>query len=60
MGRLKEILIRDKFIYAIDLSQMAIFVFDKKGNYISKLDKRGNGPGEYNFIPNYAIGFPNA
>lgn len=50
MGRLKEILIRDKFIYAIDLSQMAIFVFDKKGNYISKLDKRGNGPGEYNFM----------
>ncbi len=47
MGRVKEIIIKEKYIYALDVSQGIIFVFDKKGKYISKLDKRGKGPGEY-------------
>jgi len=47
MGRIRTIIIKEKYIYAFDQSQMAIFVFDMSGKYISKLDKQGNGPDEY-------------
>jgi hypothetical protein len=47
MGRIHDIFIREKYIYALDVSQHIIFVFDKNGKLISKLDKRGKGPDEY-------------
>ncbi|MBA4411218.1 MAG: 6-bladed beta-propeller [Bacteroidota bacterium] len=47
MGRIHDIVISEKYIYALDISQQIIFVFDKKGKFISKLDKRGKGPDEY-------------
>jgi hypothetical protein len=47
MGRVKEIIIKKNYIYAIDISQKIIFVFDKTGKFISKLNKRGEGPDEY-------------
>lgn len=47
MGRVREIVIRDKYIYAMDVSQQCVFVFDKEGKFVSKLNKRGEGPGEY-------------
>ncbi len=47
MGRIHDIFIREKYIYALDVSQHIIFVFDKHGKLISKLDKRGKGPDEY-------------
>lgn len=47
MGRVREIVIREKYIYAMDVSQQYVFVFDKEGKFVSKLDKRGEGPGEY-------------
>ncbi|MDR1372245.1 MAG: 6-bladed beta-propeller [Dysgonamonadaceae bacterium] len=47
MGEIQRIIIRDKYIYAKDKSLKQIFVFDKEGKFISKLDKRGQGPGEY-------------
>jgi len=50
MGRIKEIIIKEKYIYALDVSQGIVFVFDKKGKYIAKLDKRGKGPDEYLYI----------
>jgi hypothetical protein len=50
MGRVKEIIIKRKYIYAIDVSQKIIFVFDKAGKFISKLDKQGQGPDEYVFM----------
>lgn len=47
---------KDKYIYAIDIMQKAVLVFDKKGNFVSKLDKRGQGPEEYNTIgPPYIL-----
>ena len=34
----------------------SVLVFDKKGNFVSKLDKRGQGPEEYNTIgPPYIL-----
>jgi hypothetical protein len=31
----------------MDISQQTVFVFDKEGKYVSKLNKRGDGPDEY-------------
>jgi hypothetical protein len=47
IGRVREIQIREKYIYVMDISQQIIFVFDKEGNFVSILDKRGEGPDEY-------------
>lgn len=47
MGKVREIVIREKYIYAVDVSQQCIFVFDREGRFVSKLNKRGEGPGEY-------------
>ncbi|AWW29342.1 hypothetical protein DN752_03835 [Echinicola strongylocentroti] len=47
MGQLREVVIKEKYIYAIDKQQEAIFVFDKKGRFISKLDNKGESPEEY-------------
>ena len=50
IGRARVILIKKKFIYVQDMSQKVVFVFDKEGKFVSKLNKRGNGPGEYLFM----------
>lgn len=47
MARLREIIIKNTYIYAIDPDQKIVCVFDKKGNFISKLDKHGESPSEY-------------
>ncbi|MDR1373084.1 MAG: 6-bladed beta-propeller [Dysgonamonadaceae bacterium] len=48
MGRVNEILIKQKYIYAKDATQQQIFVFDKEGKFVAKLAKNGDGPDEYN------------
>jgi hypothetical protein len=47
LGRIRMITIGSKYIYAVDTQQGAIFIFDKTGNYITKLHKHGKGPEEY-------------
>lgn len=47
LGRVHDIIIREKYIYALDVSQQILFVFNKSGKFISKLDKRGKGSDEY-------------
>lgn len=47
---MREIVIRKKYIYAMDVSQQIIFVFDKNGSFVAKLDKRGPGADEYTFM----------
>lgn len=47
LGRIREVVVKDKYIYLMDASQQAIFLFDKTGKFISKLNKRGRGPNEY-------------
>ncbi|MBN2755838.1 MAG: 6-bladed beta-propeller [Bacteroidales bacterium] len=54
-GRILEIIIRNKYIYLNDYSQKAIIVFDKKGKFITKLVKQGNGPEEYNAIDGFFV-----
>lgn len=47
IGRIVKLIIKKKYIYVCDVSQMIIFVFDKNGHFVAKLDKKGNGPEEY-------------
>jgi hypothetical protein len=44
LGQVLSIEIKEKYIYAMDISQHSIVAFDKKGRYVSKLDKQGKGP----------------
>jgi hypothetical protein len=55
MGRIMNITVRRKYIYAQDVSQDMIFIFDKTGKFVSKLDKKGQGPDEYNSIGPFFI-----
>jgi hypothetical protein len=48
IGHAYKVLIRDNKIFVADFHQsMAIFIFDMTGKYLSKISKRGQGPGEY-------------
>lgn len=47
IGDIAQLIIKKRYIYVCDVSQMIIFVFDKNGDYVAKLDKRGKGPEEY-------------
>ena len=47
IGRISRIFIKEKYIYVSDMQQRILFVFNKEGRFVSKLDKQGQGPGEY-------------
>lgn len=47
--------ITDNYIYVLNQKQLTIFIFDKKGNYINKINRKGNGPGEYLSIIDFNI-----
>ena len=48
IGWANKVLIKNDRIYVADFNQaMALFIFDMKGNFLFKIDKRGQGPGEY-------------
>jgi len=50
LGQIKEIIIRDKFIYVMDKSQQAVFVFDHQGKLMNKLEMQGEGPDQYKLL----------
>jgi hypothetical protein len=41
--------------YALDKPQAIVFVFDRDGNCLFKIDKKGKGPGEYSSIEDILI-----
>lgn len=47
MVRVGEVIIKSRYIYAMDYGQMAMLVFDKRGEFVAKLAKAGDGPDEY-------------
>lgn len=55
MVRVSDIIIRDTFIYAVDIEQKIVFIFDKKGKFITKLDRRGEGPDEYMWMQHVMV-----
>ncbi len=55
IGKAREIVIRDKYIYVQDIAQQCIFVFDKQGRFVSQLAKKGEGPDEYVWLGPFYI-----
>ena len=47
IGNMTKIVYHQSNFYTLDRKQLIIQVFDKEGKFISKLGKRGQGPGEY-------------
>jgi len=43
------------FIYILDTKQHLIQKFDSNGKYISTINKRGRGPGEYSLLSDFGI-----
>ena len=50
IGGVKDIQITDSLIFVLDQKQPVIFIFDRYGNYLNKIDRQGQGPGEYGWI----------
>lgn len=50
----KIVYYQDRY-YTFDMSQAIIFVFDRQGKYLFKINKRGKGPGEYDFVQDINI-----
>lgn len=50
LGKVPILSMGNKYIYALESKQSVIFIFDKSGKRVAKLDRYGQGPGEYNEI----------
>jgi hypothetical protein len=55
LGLIKDVILYNNKFYINDGNQ--ILVFDKNGNFLFKLGKKGDGPGEYKFINSMTIDF---
>lgn len=53
--RINRIIIKEKYIYVVDVAQAVLFMFDKQGKFVSKLEKRGDGPDQYSFLSHIFI-----
>ena len=52
---ISKIVVHQDNYYVLDKQQCIIFVFDKAGEYLFKIDKKGKGKGEYLFISDFNI-----
>lgn len=50
IGSVRKISISESFIYILTWGQAKVYIFDRAGNFVSKIDKNGSGPGEYNYV----------
>ena len=56
IGTASKVLIKNERIYVADFHMaMAIFIFDMTGKFLFKIDKRGQGPGEYIYFDDFDI-----
>jgi hypothetical protein len=53
--RTKHVKIYQDRYYTLDRQQNIVHVFDRQGKFIFKIDKRGQGPGEYPFLDDIAV-----
>ncbi len=54
IGEIKKIVIQNDKLYVLN-SQSTIKVFDDKGKFLSGIDKKGRGPGEYIEISDFQV-----
>jgi hypothetical protein len=55
IARLSKLLYYKDRYYVLDKQQHIVFVYDAEGRFIFKIDKQGQGPGEYPFLSNIQI-----
>ncbi len=56
IGNIDKVVFTDDYIFVFDwLSSRAIFQFDTSGNFIRKIGKQGQGPGEYLMIYDFDV-----
>jgi len=55
IGEISKIVYYDNRFYVLDVQQMIIFVFSDTGEMIFKIDKRGQGPGEYRYLTDFDV-----
>jgi len=54
IGEIERTIMTGEKIYLMDNTQR-IFCYDMRGKMVFKIDRRGQGPGEYNHIADYSI-----
>lgn len=47
VGRIKKVIYHDHLFFIYDKSWESVFVFVDDGSFVQKIDRMGNGPGEY-------------
>ena len=47
IGEVSDAILTESHIFIFDKYKQTIWIFDRKGNYLSSISKRGNGPEEY-------------
>lgn len=55
LGELEKIYESDGRLYILDKRKAAVFVFDKSGKYLYKIERRGNGPEEYVEVSDFDV-----
>jgi hypothetical protein len=50
-----KIIIKSDKIYILDRRNSSIYIFDIKGNYLNKLSRKGNAPGEYLELSDFIV-----
>ena len=58
IGNIKKILFVNDTIVILDIVRESVLFFDEKGNFLSKISRKGRGPGEYHSISNISITAP--
>lgn len=55
IGDLSKLIMNDNRIYIFDRTTMAVSIFDMDGSFVSKIDGKGRGPGEYTALIDFDV-----
>ena len=55
IAKIDKIEMTDSKLYILDKRKNTINIFDKKGFYVSTINKMGQGPNEYTYISDFAV-----
>lgn len=50
LGKIKDVILEDTFLFVLPKEGNAVYIFNRNGKYLRKINRRGNGPGEYPYI----------
>lgn len=56
LGPIEKLQITGERIYISDKNYTSLYVYDRAGNFLYKLNKRGQGPDEYLFLTDFEVG----